>query len=81
MRSYLILKEKAQRFNEDAEIQGILAELHARDAELEALMAHYNAESVGKLRKIDFEPDTIAQKGLGYEKLDQLTFEILTGVR
>ena len=49
--------------------------------ELEALMANYNAESVGKLRKIDFEPDTLAQKGLGYEKLDQLTFEVLTGVR
>ena len=81
MRSYLILKEKAHQFNEDAEIQGLLAELHARDAELEGLMAHYNAESVGKLRKIDFEPDTLAQKGLGYEKLDQLTFEILTGIR
>ena len=52
------------------------------DPELEALMANYNAESVGRLRKIDFEPDTIAQKGLGYEKLDQLTFEIFrAGIR
>ena len=81
MRSYLILKEKARHFNEDAEIQGILAEIRARDPELESLMASYNAESVGKLRKIDFEPDTLAQKGLGYEKLDQLTFEVLMGIR
>ena len=42
-------------------------------------MADYNAESLAKLRKIDFQPDTLAQKGLGYEKLDQLTFEVLTG--
>jgi xylose isomerase len=81
MRSYLILKEKACQFNEDVEIQGLLADLRARDPELEALMANYSAENTEKLRKIDFKPDTIAQKGLGYEKLDQLTFEILTGVR
>ncbi len=81
MRSYLILKEKACQFNEDAEIQGILAESRARDVELEALMGTYNASNASKLRKIDFKPEILAQKGLGYEKLDQLTFEILTGVR
>ena len=81
MRSYLILKEKARRFNEDAEIQGILSELQARDAELEGLMGTYSSENAGKLRKLDFKPETLAQQGLGYEKLDQLTFEILTGVR
>ncbi len=81
MRSYLILKEKARQFNEDAEIQGLIADLRVRDPELEALMANYSAENTEKLRKIDFKPDTIAEKGLGYEKLDQLTFEILTGVR
>ena len=81
MRSYLILKEKARRFNEDAEIQEILAKLHARDEELEALMATYDAKKARKLRKMDFKPDILAEKGLGYEKLDQLTFEILMGVR
>ena len=81
MRSYLILKEKASHFNADAEIQGLLAEIHARDPQIEALIANYNAETVERLRKIDFEPDTLARKGLGYEKLDQLTFEVLLGVR
>jgi xylose isomerase len=31
MRTYLILKEKAERFNADPEIQGLLAEIHADD--------------------------------------------------
>jgi len=81
MRSYLILKEKAQRFNEDSEIQGMLSEIRVRDEELEGLMSAYSAESAKQLRTMDFKPDELAKKGLQYEKLDQLTFEILMGVR
>ena len=81
MRSYLILKEKARRFNEDSEIQGMLSEIRVRDEELEGLMSAYGAESAKKLRTMDFKPEELAKKGLQYEKLDQLTFEILMGVR
>ncbi|MCZ6679568.1 MAG: xylose isomerase [Candidatus Poribacteria bacterium] len=81
MRSYLILKEKARRFNADAEIQGLLAEMRAQDAELEELMSTYSPENAGQLRARDFKPNELGAKGLRYEKLDQLTFEILTGVR
>ena len=81
MRSYLILKEKARRFNEDPEIQGLLAEIRAQDAALGELMSAYSSENAKRLRGMDFKPEELGAKGLGYEKLDQLTFEILTGVR
>ena len=81
MRTYLILKEKVNQFNEDSEIQGILAEAQAKDAELEALISGYSNDKAQKLRATDFHPDEIASKGCSYEKLDQLTVEILLGVR
>lgn len=81
MRTYLILKEKVNQFNEDSEIQGILAEAQAKDAELEALISGYSRNKAQKLRATNFDPDEIASKGCSYEKLDQLTVEILLGVR
>ncbi|MAJ73537.1 xylose isomerase [Candidatus Poribacteria bacterium] len=81
MRTYLILKGKVNQFNEDSEIQGILAEVQAKDAELEALISGYSNDKAQKLRATDFDPDEIASKGCSYEKLDQLTVEILLGVR
>ena len=81
MRTYLILKEKVNQFNEDSEIQDILAEVQAKDTELEALISGYSNDKAQKLRSTDFDPDEIASKGCSYEKLDQLTVEILLGVR
>ena len=81
MRTYLILKEKAKQFNEDAEIQGLLAEIQSKDDELEALISGYSADKASQLRSRDFAPDQIAAKGHAYEKLDQLTVEVLLGVR
>jgi xylose isomerase len=81
MRSYLILKEKARRFNEDAEIQGLLAEMRAKDPELEDLMKTYSKANADKLKFIDFKPHELGKKGLKYENLDQLVFELLMGVR
>jgi len=81
MRTYLILKEKVNQFNEDSEIQDILAEVQAKDTELEALISGYSNDKAQKLRATDFDPDEIASKGCSYEKLDQLTVEILLGVR
>ena len=81
MRTYLILKEKVNQFNADEEIQGILAGAQAKDAELEALISGYSADKANQLRTTDFDPDEIATKGCAYEKLDQLTVEVLLGVR
>jgi xylose isomerase len=79
MRTYLILKEKAERFNEDSEIQGLLAEITAADSSFDYLSQGYSAETVQQLRGTSF--DRTAVRRLPYEELDQLTIELLLGVR
>ncbi|KPL10637.1 xylose isomerase [candidate division BRC1 bacterium SM23_51] len=81
MRSYLILKEKVAAFNADKEIQGLLAEIRGEDPALEGLIAGYSAAAAAKLRRRALNPDRLARKQLRYEKLDQLTQELLLGVR
>jgi xylose isomerase len=81
MRTYLILKEKAERFNADAEIQELLAEINADDGTMDAFKGAYTADKARDLRAYDFDRDAIAARGLQYEKLDQLTVELLLGVR
>jgi xylose isomerase len=73
MRTYLILKEKARRWNEHAGIQSILAEIAETDrssglGEPDALLGQ------------TFDRQAMASKGLRYEELDQLTMDILFGV-
>jgi xylose isomerase len=80
MRTYLILKEKVARFNADAEIQGLLSTLGERGAK-RGLRVSYSAESAKAIREERFELEAMRAKGYAYEKLDQLTMEILLGVR
>ncbi len=71
MRTYLILKERGQRWNADVEIQALLREagsnqpLPSRDA----LLGQH------------FDRAALSAKGLAYERLDQLTMEVLLGAR
>ncbi len=81
MRSYLILKEKAQRFNEDEEIQALLAEINAADGAMDKFLGAYSAKKAQELKEYDFDRAAIAARGLQYEKLDQMLFELLLGVR
>jgi xylose isomerase len=82
MRTYNILKEKARRFNADPEIQALLAEINSGNSEHAALFSGgYSKESANKLRAIDFDVETLAVRGFQYERLDQLTVELLLGVR
>lgn len=81
MRTYLILKEKAQRFNEDAEIQGLLAEINADDGTFNYLSGSYSADSANQLKQHQFDRVALGQRSLPYEQLDQLTIELLLGVR
>ncbi|BDI33026.1 xylose isomerase [Capsulimonas corticalis] len=82
MRSYLILKEKAQQFNADPEIQALLQEINAGDAASDAVLsAGFSTENLAALKSLDLDPEALALKPLPYEKLDQLTFELLLGVR
>jgi xylose isomerase len=79
MRTYKILEEKARRFNADPEIQGLLAEARQRNGA--AWLGAYGRDAAAELRRSDLDPDRLAARGLGYERLDQLTTEILLGVR
>lgn len=80
MRSYLILKEKAQQFDADPEVQSILAELNAPVPEVETLISGYSPQNAQALKDYAFDPDALAAKPLPYERLDQRVFDILMGV-
>ena len=79
MRTYLILKEKVARFNADPEVQGMLNELKTRGGP--APRPRFSADGARELKKRVFDLDAMRNAGFAYERLDQLTMEILLGVR
>jgi xylose isomerase len=85
MRSYLILKEKARQFNEDRELQALLAEIgvagRAADDALAHLAGAYTPQKAAALKAYTFDREALGRRGLGYERLDQLVFDLLMGVR
>jgi xylose isomerase len=81
MRTYMILRDKAERWNTDAEIQGLLRDINSGDGELERLTRKYSSASAKKLLAADLDRVELAKKPLPYERLDQLTMEVLMGVR
>ncbi len=81
MRTYLILKEKAEQFNQDQEIQALLSEIRQDDDALSLLMGKYSSENAKLLKDRVFDRKKIASRGLRYELLDQLTIDLLLGVR
>jgi xylose isomerase len=80
MRTYLILKEKAARWNADAEIQAIVKEIHEASQQTPG-EEQYSPAHLSKLLAVDFNRGTLAAKALPYERLDQLTVEVLLGAR
>ena len=81
MRTYLILKEKAERWNRDPEIQSLLQQINADDGTLSPYFGSYTAEKAGAVKQMDFKRQSLAARGLAYEQLDQLTIDLLLGVR
>jgi xylose isomerase len=81
MRTYLILKERAQRFAADAEIQAVLRELSVEDPELQGLATGYSREKARTLGERHFDREEISRHRLPYERLDQLVIDLLLGVR
>jgi xylose isomerase len=81
MRTYLILKEKAARFNADKEIQELLAEINADDASMRQYFGKYSAEKAAALKAQSFDRPALGSKGCRYERLDQLTIDLLLGTR
>ena len=81
MRTYLMLKEKAAQFNADKDIQALLAEINTEDPAMAALLGKYSAEKARALKAQVFDRTVIAGRGLKYERLDQLTIDLLLGNR
>jgi xylose isomerase len=84
MRSYLILKDKVARFHADAEIREILAALEQRNTAQTAGLGptfKYDKKTAAALKGHAFDVAGLAAKGYEYERLDQLTTEVLLGVR
>lgn len=78
MKTYLVFKEKAKQWNAHPEIQAILAEIEETNKAFE--LGKFSAEGSAKLLSTEFDRKALASKGLKYEKLDQLTMDILLGV-
>ncbi len=81
MRTYLILKEKAAQFNADQEIQALLAEINTVDDEMGTYLGSYTSAKATALKSKSFDRKAISDRGLKYERLDQLTIDLLLGVR
>jgi len=76
MRSYLMLKHKAQQWNANQEIQSILKELGKAVPGTPAL-GKYSKQGAAALLNHEFNKDKILKKRLPYERLDQLTIDVL----
>ena len=81
MRTYLILKEKVERFNADEEIQQIVGELRTRGADQGVGEVSFSAAGAEELKGRQLDLPAIRAQGYPYERLDQLTMELLLGVR
>lgn len=78
MRTYLVFKDKAERWNKNEEIRSILAEIESTDRG--AQVGRFTRESSADLMSMKFDREEMSSKGLRYERLDQLTMDILLGV-
>ena len=80
MRTYLMLKEKAEQWRADKEIQAILKEVTSGSNSIPKT-GKYSKAGATTLLAHNFDKDAMMQKRLPYERLDQLTIDILMGNR
>ncbi|MDH3529811.1 MAG: xylose isomerase, partial [Acidobacteriota bacterium] len=78
MRTYLILKEKAKRWNEHPEIAAILGDSESLNNNAKGRV--FSEEDSRSLLEAEFDRNQMASRGLQYERLDQITMDILLGV-
>ena len=79
MRTYLILKEKGEQWNSDSEIKSLLAEIAETSGD--GRRAKFSSQGASELLSTNFDRGGLAARGLNYERLDQLTMDILLGAR
>ena len=81
MRTYMILADKAKRWNADKEIQGLLKQINVLNAAMSKLTKKFSTSNAKALLAAPLNRIKLAEAPLPYEKLDQLTMEVLMGVR
>ena len=69
------------QWKEDAEIQALLKEINADDGSMAPYLGEYSASKAEALKHVAFDRRALGARGLPYERLDQLTAELLLGVR
>ena len=79
MRTYNILRAKARAFDGDPEVRDLLGDWDT--AKHIDLLQAYSPQAAKNLRQADLDPDSLAKRGLSYERLDQILMEHLFGVR
>ena len=77
MRTYLVLKGKAEQWNSDPQIQDLINELHPTAS---TPVEPFSESAAENLKSQVFDRQALAARGLAYERLDQLTVELLLGV-
>jgi xylose isomerase len=80
LRTAKILMAKVRQFNENAQIQGLLKEIHGANQDLAGLMAKYSKDAAKKLKDMPFDLNALTNRRLPFERLDQLVTELLLGV-
>jgi xylose isomerase len=73
------LKERAKRFDEDAEIQAAIARYKVRDPELEGLSGRYSRENAEALKERSFDRELLGRRGPGLERLDSSRWSSSSG--
>jgi xylose isomerase len=81
MRTYMILKDKVSIWNADKEIQAIVSEISADDGSMDQYFGKYSTDKAAALKSVAFDREAIAKRGMKYERLDQLTIDVLLGAR
>jgi xylose isomerase len=81
IRTYLMLREKARQWNGDSEIAALLAQINADDGTMSQYQGAYSAAKAAALKSASFDRQALGQRGLAYERLDQLTIDVLLGLR
>src|SRR2546423_2725953 len=81
MRTYLILRDKAQAFAKDREIQAVMAEIDGGGDGAGAAIGTFTKKRAAELDARTFDRKALAERGRPYERLDQLVMELLLGAR
>jgi xylose isomerase len=81
MRTYMLLRDKVRAWQTDPEIKALLKEINRGDDAIARLTKKFSPSHAKSLLGRSFDRDALAARPLPYERLDQLTMEVVMGAR